>query len=241
MWDRATHEDLLKNVPLKIEIDWEKRPSAEKYGCVNALLSVLEAFSSSSGTFYNAKGSEISTLQIHPIKRKLTDKRKRNFTIVGHDTGHPLCFSKVHNLLFEIYANYHLLVETSTTYRQYYPSASVIVRCRNFLQHTFVPSPGSWGSDIIGMSFDWQGTFILETSLESIPTQRRKNFRGFKLVPSALKCILFSRKQSKSEMTFLSNNGFHDVGVFDSSAGWSNWIHDKVNYFLSSQQDRILS
>jgi hypothetical protein len=241
VWDRAAHEALLKNVPLKIEIDWEKRPSAEKYGCVNALLSVLEAFSISSGSFYNTKGIKISTLQIYPIKRKLTDKKKRNFAIVGHDTRHPLCLSKVHDLLFEIYANYHFLVETSTTYRQYYPSASVIVRCRNFLQYTIVPSPGSWGSDIIGMSFDWEGTFILETSLVSIPTQRRKNFRGFKLVPSAFKYVLFSREQSKSEMAFLSNNGFNDVGVFDSSAGWSSWIQDKVNYFLSSQEDRILS
>ena len=135
--------------------------------------------------------------------------------------------------------NYHLLVETSTTYHQYYPSASVILRCHNFLHSTFLPSPGSWGPDIIGMTYDWEGTFILETSLECLSTQRRKNFRGFKLVPSFYKYIIFSRKQTKSEMTFLSNNGFHNVEVYDSFADSSNWIEDKVYHFLSAQQDRI--
>jgi len=83
MWDRATHKDLLRNVPLKIEIDWEKRPSAEKYGCVNALLSVLEAFSGRSGTFYSAKEVKFQRYKSTPLNGNLPIRKKETSLLLG--------------------------------------------------------------------------------------------------------------------------------------------------------------
>ena len=74
---------LVVELGLKIEVDWAKRPSTEKYGCINTFLAVLATFSKTSATSHNPEGKQISTLTVSPIHQKLTDTKKRNFTIVG--------------------------------------------------------------------------------------------------------------------------------------------------------------
>ncbi len=211
MWNSCSYETLTPALGVPVEVDWDRKPSAGKYGKVNTLLAALSYFQRQGGVLLDLDGKELSTLIIRPMKRKLTNSKKRVFTIVGHSTGHPMLVVRAGALHLEVYFNYHLFVETETTYRQHYPSASVIVRCRNFLQSTLVPSPGSWGSDIIGMTYDWEGTLIIETAQYGITGQIRRNFRGYKLVPTNHKHFVTSRQPPKRETVFLENNGFKSV------------------------------
>lgn len=239
MWDRSSFEALSKTVPVGINVKWDKAPSPEKYGAVNSLLALLSFFTENSGEFLYPNGKACSFLTIEPMRRKLCDVRKRNLTIVGHFTASPLLLVAINQLLFEIYFNYHLFVATETTYRQYFPSASVILRCRNFLQSTLTPSPGSWGSDIIQMTFDWDGTFILESSSNGIPTRLRKNFRGFKLIPSVFKYFITQQKFPQSEMKFLRNNGFRKVITTVSIKPGVDQIRTFAQIFLVAQEKRF--
>lgn len=239
MWNRSSFETLSKNVPVSINVKWDKVPSIGKYGAVNSLLVLLSFFTENSGELLYPNGKACSLLTIEPMRRKLCDVRKRNFAIVGHSTTSPLLLVAINQLLFEVYFNYHLFVQTETTYRQYFPSASIILRCRNFLQSTLTPSPGSWGSDIIQMTFDWDGTFILESSSNGVPTRLRKNFRGFKFIPSVFKYLITQQKLPLSEMKFIKNNGFREVITTASIKPGVDQIRTFAQIFLVAQAKRL--
>jgi hypothetical protein len=241
MWNRSAFEALSQKLSLNIDVDWGRLPSPSKYGGVNSVLALLLFLSENSGEFLHPNGEACSTLTIEPMHRKLCDQGKRNFTIVGHPTGRPLLLVAVGKLLFEIYFNYHLFVETETTYCQYFPSASVILRCQNFLWSTYTRSPGSWGSDIIQMNFDWDGTFILESSVSGVPTRLRKNFRGFKFIPSVYKYFITQQKLAQSETQFLRNNGFQGVVISGSTEAGTNEIRKFAQIFLVAQARRLNS
>ena len=208
MWSRADFEVLIKAVPLPIFVDWDARPSAAKYGHVNSLLAVLRVLGKLGATFTTPQGATISRLTVAPVKRKLTDGHKQHFAIVGHETANPIAVGVLGELYIDVYFNHHLFVEVETTYRQYFPSASVILRPRNFLECRLVPSPGSWGSDIIGMTYDWAGLFILEAVYYDLAGVARRNFRGYKLVPASEKHFLAPNQPGNREARFLENNGF---------------------------------
>jgi len=89
MWTRADFDTLKRDVPFTVLVDWETRPSALKYGHVNSLLAVIRAFHDQKSTFVDTEGTSTNTLKVAPIKRKLTDQRKRSFSIVGHETASP--------------------------------------------------------------------------------------------------------------------------------------------------------
>jgi hypothetical protein len=238
MWNRSSLEALSKNIPVGIDIKWDISPSIEKYGAVNSLLALLSFFVENSGKFLYPNGKACSLLTIKPMRRKLCDVKKINFTIVGHPTASPLLLVVISQLLFEIYFNYYLFVETKTTCRQYFPSASVIVRCRNFLQSMYTRSPGSWGSDIIQMTFDWKGTFILESSSSAIPKRLRKNFRGFKFIPSVFKYFITHQKLPPPEMKFIKNNGFEIITTASIKSGVAQ-IQTFAQIFLEAQVKRL--
>jgi hypothetical protein len=238
MWNKEIFEYLTTKIDLGIKIDWNKKPSSEKYGNVISLLTLISILTERSALFLGSNGKKIDSIHIKQIYRKLTDTKKQHFTIVGHDTNQPIVFAQDGKLLFEIFFNNHLLVETETTYRQYYPSASTIVRCRNLLTTSCVPSPGSWGSDIIGMTFDWPGTFIFESSEFEIPKKYRKNFKGFKYIPSKYKYLLTSRVLPKNELKFLKNNGFENPIIATRSQNTINRIKHRFFKYLEEQQMR---
>jgi len=236
MWDRHSLELLSQSLPLNITVRWDKAPSSEKYLYVNTLLSALSYFKDCSASFIDIDGKPCSALTIQPLRRKLCDSEKRNFTIVGHHTSKPLLLIIYKNLIFEVYFNHHLFTETETTYKQYFPSASVILRCRNFLKGYLTRSPGSWGSDIIKMTSDWEGTFILESCINEIPVRLRKNFRGYKVIPCSFKYIITCTDIPKSEIKFLKNNGFNEI-----FSGYSvkNEIFSCLEKFLTYQLGRL--
>lgn len=215
MWSRADFDTLIGTVPFVVSVDWDARPSPLKYGHVNSLLAVIRVFHEQGATFVDSKGNSITALRVAPLKRKLTDRRKRQFSIVGHDTGSPILIAVLGKLQVDIYFNQHLFVEAETTYRQYFPSASVILRPRNFLQSRLVPSPGSWGSDIISLTYDWAGTFILEAAVSDLSGSVRRNFRGYKLIPAKDKHLLARRQPPARERKLLKNNGFASMILGD--------------------------
>lgn len=239
MWNRKEFGILSEQIPFDIDVRWDTAPSQVKYGNVSSLLVVLLYFAENSGSFFHLDGSPCTNLVIQRMRRRLTDQRKRDFTIVGHNTGLPLLLIEINQLLFEIYFNFHLFVEAETTYRQYFPSASVIVRCRNFLQGIFTRSPGSWGPDVITMSYDWDGALILESSPHIISAKYRKNFRGFKLVPSRYKYLITQRKLPQSECTFLSNNGFQNILLAPNATEGKRLVHNHVHSFKEAQVRRL--
>jgi len=208
MWSREQFDMLTKTVPFTISVDWDVSPSALKYGHVNTLLAAVRAFHDRGAVFADSKGRPISVLRIAPLKRKLTDVSKKRFSIVGHSTGGPLLIAALGELQVEIYFNQHFFVGAETTCRQYFPSASIILRPRNFLRTSLVPSPGSWGADIISLIYDWKGTFILEAAASAFAGRVRDNFRGYKLVPVKDKYFLAPKAPSARERELLENNGF---------------------------------
>jgi hypothetical protein len=157
----------------------------------------------------------IGALTVAPVKRKLTDQQKRHFSIVGHNTASPILIGRLDKLEVEVYFNHHLFVEAETTYRQYFPSASVILRPRKWLKSYLVRSPGSWSSDIISLTQDWAGTFILEAMETGLTGCVRRNFRGYKLVPAREKLLVTRLQPLVSERKLLSNNGFTNVIISD--------------------------
>jgi len=240
MWDKQSFEWIIKKVPFSVKVNWNKSPSAEKYGRVNTLLTMITILHEYSAKFINYEKEEISKFELVVLPRRLTDRHKRNFTIVGHGTGCPLLFAVINDLTFEIYFNYHFLIETKTGYHQYYPSASVILRCINFLQGAFMSSPGSWGSDIIFISFNMDGTFICETSSSYLPTKIRKNFKGFKYLPVRYKYFITSRNISRSEKKFLQNNGF-ELLICNSIESLYFNLSKKLDNFLEKQKLRMVN
>ena len=132
---------------------------------------------------------------------------------MGHATSIPMLTSGIDHLDVDIDFNHHFMAETKTTYHQYFPSASVILRPRNFLKGNLTRSPGSWGSDIIWMTHDWTGTFILETVELGLTGVARRNFRGYKLVPVQDKLLISRRRPSGIDRKLLSNNGFTNLIV----------------------------
>jgi hypothetical protein len=238
MWDHHSFEALTQKFPVDIDVNWDKAPSVEKYGAVNVFLVLLSVFIENSGKLLLPNRKDCSLLTIQPMKRKLCDVRKRNFTIIGYPTTSPLLLCEIDPLIFEIYFNYHLFVIVETTLRQYFPSASVMVRCQNFLQSHLTPSPGSWCGDIIPITFDWDGTFILETSSNGVPTKLRKKFRGFKFIPSIFKYFITREELPHSEKKFIENNGFEVITLTSLNKGM-NQIRTLVQKFLTAQIQRM--
>jgi hypothetical protein len=239
MWSRADFETLKRNVPFPVVVDWDARPSALKYGHVNSLLVVICALHNQEGTFVDPSGKLLNTLKVAPLKRRLTDQRKRTFSIVGHDTAPPMLVARVGHLEVEIYFNQHLFVQTERSYRQYFPSASVILRTRNFLRWDLVPSPGSWGSDIISMTHDSLGTFILEAAESGLTGQVRRNFRGYKFVPAQDKCFLSRRRPPLNERRLLINNGFTNVIIGDNVDSCCPLLSSAVTRYIRDQSGRF--
>ena len=166
MWTKLAFENLVEKLPMGIDVMWDKAPSFDKYGHVNCFLTALIALSRVGGTFTDFDGHELKSIIVQPLRRKLTDKKKRWFSIVGLNEYPPAWVCTLNDLVIEVYFNHHFFYEAETTGRQYYPSASTILRCRNFLHWNYVLSPGSWGSDIAHLTFDWDGTYILEAGRE---------------------------------------------------------------------------
>jgi hypothetical protein len=112
MWTRADFDTLKGKLPFSVLVDWETRPSAQKYGHVNSLLAVVCTFHAQGAAFTDSDGKAIETLEISSVKRKLTDKHKKNFALVGHATSIPMLTSSVDHLDVDVYFNYHFMAET---------------------------------------------------------------------------------------------------------------------------------
>ncbi len=239
MWSRADFDMLTRMVPFAVSVDWDVRPSALKYGHVNSLLAMIRALHDQGGAFVDSKGRSISTLRVAPLKRKLTDRQKRQFSIVGHNTARPILIAIMGKLQVDVYFNQHFFVETATTYRQYFPSASVILQPRNFLMSHLVPSPGSWGSDMISLTCDWSGTFILEAAVSDLTGRVRRNFRGYKLIPAKDKYFLARRRPPVSEQRLLKNNGFTKVILGDDVGMCWPSLSRAVACYIRNQSARL--
>jgi hypothetical protein len=235
MWNKDSFDTLTNALPLDIHVAWDKKPSAEKYGHVSTLLTILAALHQEGASFADVQHGQVTSLHISPIRRRLTDHRKRIFTIVGHETGAPLLYAEVDRLVLEIYFNYHCFVEADTTYRQYFPSATVIVRCSNFLTGGYVRSPGSWGSDAAFMTSDWEGTLIVENAIAKVPNALRRHFRGFKLAPTPYKFLVTGSPPNTREYAFIANNGF--IALFP-SPDVDDLINDTKNITCAFLNDK---
>lgn len=240
MWSRVDFDKLSRDIGFPVVVDWDKRPSAVKYGHVNSLLSVIYALQQNEATFVDARGAGIDTLTIAPVKRLLTDIHKKKFSIVGHNTAQPLLIANVGKLQLQIFFNHHFFVQTETTPTQYFPSASVILRPSNFLKWDLVPSPGSWGSDIISLSYDWPGTLVLEAAEARLAGRVRHNFRGYRLVPAQYKLFLSRRRLPLSEQRRLGNNGFATVLVSQTAEECVPVLAQEVDRYIRDQNARIL-
>jgi len=234
--NKEQFEALTEALPFAIKVCWDTAPSKEKYCYVNALLAVLAVFQEEDAKFSRPTGDQFSTLEIQPIRHRLTDQSKRNFNIVGHRTSLPLTLAALYGRTFEIFFNHAVMIETATTYRQYFPSAAVIVRSRNFLTPRLTPSPGSWGSDIISMTSDWQGTFFLEAAVSAIPRRHRHHFRGYKLIPSEYKYVVAGGKPQKTEQLFLQRNGMQLI--FGAPSVSLVTVKSKVRSYIIDQLSR---
>jgi hypothetical protein len=207
MLTKRSFQALVAGLPFGVNVRWDVAPSAQKYAYVNTLLSILSTFYEEGATLSTAAGTDLRDLIVQPLRRRLTDQKKRTFTLAGHDTATPLVLARLRDHTFEIFFNHHVMVEAETTYRQYFPSAAVIVRCRDLLQWSLTRSPGSWGSDVICMTFDWGGTLLAEAMISGIPSSLRPRFRGYKLVQSPYKFVVAAANPSKRERGFLMRNG----------------------------------
>lgn len=187
MWTKLAFEDLVEELPMNIDVMWDKAPSFDKYGHVNCFLTALIALSRAGGVLTDLYGHELKSIIIQPLHRKLTNKKKKWFSIIGLNEYPPTWLCMLKDLFIEVYFNNHFFYEVETTGRQFYPSASTILRCRNFLHRNYVSSPGSWGSDIAHLTYDWHGTYILEAGANGVKTTIRKNFKGYKFLPSKFK------------------------------------------------------
>ncbi len=236
MWTNAAFEKLSCKLPFEIDVAWDKSPSIEKYGHVNALLATIAALGKIGGIFLTTDKECIKKLRIMPLHRKITDQKKTRFSIIGLPNAKPLMLIELDNVIFEIYFNWHLFIETRTTFKQYFPSASVIVRPQNFLRGTFVSSPGSWGSDINFLTYDWEGTLLIETSPYGVPSKLRKQFKGFKYLPIPFK-LFVAMRLSQHEMIFVKNNGFKRIlepyGESDEFGNICSYIQEYVDYQIN--------
>lgn len=235
----SLHSSALKReLPLDVDVMWNVKPSGRKYGRVNALLSILHSFLHRGAALQHNDGSPVSYLQIDVHERRLTEVRRRQFSIVGHDSAAAFCVLAVGGQHFELFFNYSLFVEAETTFTQYYPSAAVIVRPSDHLHSELVRSPGSWGPDLIWITQDWTGNFILETCHDYLTGQIRQNFRGFKLVPSPWKNMVMGRRPNRREMTFLHNNGFDSPIIADDETDLVSIVRGKAGRYIDHQLRR---
>lgn len=239
MWGRADFDELRENIHFPVTVDWDKKPSPAKYGHVNSLLEVIYALQEHQASFTASAGTAIAPLTIAGVRRRLTDQHKKKFSIVGHNTAHPILIAYIGELKIEIYFNHHLFVQAQTTPTQYFPSASVILRPRNFLRWDLMPSPGSWGSDIISLSYDWPGTFILEAAEADLAKQIRRNFRGYRLAPTQYKLFLSRRRLPLHEQQRLENNGFTTVIVGQNAEDCFPVFTREVSRYIQDQSNRI--
>jgi hypothetical protein len=102
-----------------------------------------------------------------------------------------------------------------------------------------MPSPGSWGSDIISLSHDWPGTFILEAAEAGLAKQIRRNFRGYRLAPAQYKLFLSRRRLPVQEQRRLENNGFTTVIVGQSAQDCGSVFAREVSHYIQDQIARI--
>jgi hypothetical protein len=240
MWNQDTFETLIGLLPFELSVDWNKVPTPGKYGQLNALLAISVSMMRHEAQFLDPDGQPLKRLNISLIRRKLTDRQKKNFALVGHRTGYPMYFAQIRDLVYEVFFNYHFLVNTNTGRRQYFPSASVILRCRNFLEWKYVRSPCSWGPDIILILEDLRGTLVIETAFYGyLPRRLRSNFRGFKYVAAGSKYFITAVKPTRAEEQFLRNNGFEPIlapAEVDEVLALTDQL---LEVYLSAQKARI--
>lgn len=238
MWTRATYDEFSWRLPFDIEVVWDKAPSMAKYGHVNSLLFALTVLLDHKSRLTDPDGKALTNLTIAPLRRKITDRSKRWFSIIGLPRVSPLVVAEYDDLILEVYFNYHFFYETETTFRQYFPGASLSIRPRNFLMGSLVPSPGSWGSDITSLSWDWDGTFIIEARPHGVPSSARKNFRGFKYLPSPFKIFVCAKALPKPEVRYIRNNGFEVCVSTNEMSAPASALRRRLDEFLREQQKR---
>lgn len=238
MWTRATYDEFSQRLPFDIEVVWDKAPSMAKYGHVNSLLLALTSLLDHKCRLMDPDGKVLTNLTIAPLRRKITDRGKRWFSIIGLPQVSPIVVAEYDSLFLEVYFNHHFFYETETTFRQYFPGASLSIRPRNFLTGSLVPSPGSWGSDITSLSWDWDGTFIIETGPHGVPSFARKNFRGYKYLPSPFKIFVCANALPKPEERYISNNGFEVYVVTNEISASASALKRRLDEFLRKQQKR---
>jgi len=105
MWNKKIFDRLVDQLPFVIDVIWDKAPSFEKYGHVNCLLTLMLALHKRGGTFTDVDGRRLKSQTIKPLHRKLTDIKKRWFSIVGLNDVSPFWVYNFENLAFEIYFN----------------------------------------------------------------------------------------------------------------------------------------
>ena len=225
-------------MPFEIEVAWDRAPSLAKYGHVNSLLFALTVLLDHNTRLTDPDGKLLTKLIFAPLRRKITDQNKRWFSIIGLPYVSPLLIGEYDGITLEVYFNYHFFYETETTFRQYFPGASLCIRCRNFLMGSFVPSPGSWGSDITSLTWDWDGTFIIEAGPNGVTSAARKNFRGFKYIPSPFKIFLCDKVLPKREERYITNNGFNVLVSTNEMPDTDSALGRRLLEFLCTQQKR---
>jgi hypothetical protein len=79
MWSRADFDTLTTQVPFPVFVDWDTRPSAQKYGHVNSLLAVISSFHAQGAEFRDSTGKLIDVLNIRPVSENLRTNKNGIF------------------------------------------------------------------------------------------------------------------------------------------------------------------
>jgi hypothetical protein len=113
------------------------------------------------------------------------------------------------------------------------------MRPSNFLRACLVRSPGSWGSDIISLTLDWEDTFILEAEGSALTARVRENFRGYKLIPTKEKYFLAPREPSARDCVLLKNNGFKALVLRGEVDKCWDPLSNKLAHYIDRQLARV--
>ena len=223
MWTRATYDEFSRHLPFDIEVVWDKAPSMAKYGHVNSLLFALTVLLDHKSRLTDPDGKALTNLTIAPLRRKLTDRSKKCSTIIGYyPQVSPLMVAEYDNLFLEVYFNYHFFCGSETSFREYFPGASLSILARKNTSQ----------------SWNWDVPFIIETGPYGVPSSARKNFRGFKYLPSPFKIFICSKSLPKAEERYIHNNGFELYVVTNEMSASVSALKRRLDEFLREQKKR---
>ena len=201
MFGKEFFQNIFNEFPLKITVDWSKKPSPEKYLKVNTLLLVLLFFHSIDATFLEFDGTPLAVLGIHVSKRRVFERGKPDSYKLTSPNSKPTLLIKVKDMFFKLYFEHCLYIDTEAGLKEYFPFSTIVLI-----------GSGRGGKN----PPDFEDFLIIETVPSQLSTKMRRRFKGFKYFPCPNKYALINPYLPKAELQFLKNNSFKVIYIDDS-------------------------